>query len=218
MRSHTCNCSEDPVALKILRERLDDDLQKSKYLSDENIKLRSYNKRLIEYLRNLALLESESQLEGLMSEIDTLRLENDHLRQLLNLGTYSFNNEFSAEADNSNRSSLSEHSSFYLMTPPRSPAHLPPNGKVAARRTNTGRVGSSSPHPVTTASVSLQETQLDKLLPDIADVGPPMSPPPDTSRPAGTRRVASVDPSDSADAHEAEMGTQEVDHDLSSSH
>ncbi len=199
-----------------LRERVDDELRKSKCLLDVNTKLRADNNRLIKHLRNLAQGESESDVEALISEIDQLRMENDHLRNLLTLGTHPFPNEISSEADNYNRSLLSEHSSFYLMTPPRSPAHMNPTGKAVTRR--TGRVGTSSPSQINSASANIRDIQLEELLPDIADVGPPMSPPPDTSLPSTSRRVSSADTSDTVDAHEAEIGSQEVDHDLSSSH
>ncbi len=217
MRSNRCECSQEPDPHTKIREQLESEFAKSSSLLYENSRIKDEYGRVVQFLRQLLLKEDESEVELLSSEVMQLRTENDHLRNLLLLGTHSFANEISSEGDNYNKSLPSEHSSFYLMTPPRSPSHVHPHGKHPVRRGTSNRTGLISPPLVSPSTSIVHEIQLQGLLSDIADVGPPMSPPPDVSVSLPHRRDDPTDISDTADAKEAEKGTQDVDNDLSAS-
>ena len=200
-----------------MEDYLGEEKARSRALSEENLRIKRELRRVFGFLRSLSSSTDDVYIEFLTQENDQLRMENDHLRNLLLLGTHTFANEISSEADMHNKSLISEHSSFHLMTPPRSPSHGPLQGKIPIRRGTSSRTGVSSPPSVLPNSATAHDMQLEGLLADIADVGPPMSPPPDSSAPVVPRRVGPPDMNDSVDAAEAEKGSKDVDHDLSSS-
>ena len=217
LRSNVCKCSDSSQPVLNLKDQLQQEAAKSRALFEENSRIKMEYNRVIKSLRELLSRENESEIEILSHEVLKLRTENEHLRNLLRLGTHSFGSEISSDAENYNKSLLSEHSSFSLMTPPRSPAHVLSFNKQAVRRGTSNRTGVTSSPAAVLNPPSVHEIQLEGLLSDIADVGPPMSPPPDANAPMLPRCEGPRDISDSADAQEAEKGTKEVEHDLSSS-
>ena len=189
-------------------------MARSASLKREVARITAEFNRTVQFLRDLVLLETSSDVESLSLQIQELRCENESLRNLLGLANYAYKDEIVSDADS--RSLLSEPSSFHLMTPPRSPIHPSHGTRNAAKRIPGNRVGTSSPTHILQPPQTIPQMELDGLFADIADVGPPMSPPPDACGNLPQLKV-NKESNDSADAHEAEMGSQEVDHDLSSS-
>ncbi len=168
----------------------------------------------------LQLPNNSDTAKQLYLENELLRIENSHLRQLLQLATCSYHDAIKQQASEEIHHSChaSADSSLLLTTPPRSPPLEQGNSnRLAAKRSQTSRLQREP-------SIGSQECRVQaptivlRDIDDIADVGPPLSPPPVSNmRAVGASHSSSthiIDPCDASDNEEASVGSYEIDHDL----
>ena len=185
-------------------------------LREVNSQLYTSHKKAVKLLREILSDPRGDSTQALEHENEILRLQNQHLRDILLLANYDFSAELVHE---SMKNCASEASSFLLTTPPRSPVNN--NRNNTKRHQSASRSAASSPTRLgvsSMVSVRLQAPTLfiDDFMPDVADVGPPMSPPPNAPpRPISPPQPPTKDQNDLQDAQEAQEGAEEVDHDLS---
>ena len=175
-------------------------------LADANRKLHARLLRSHVTMQHAAFLPESTDLDYLTLQNEALRVENQHLRDLVRLAQYEFKDEIQMDHEHSAQlHPQSEASSFMLTTPPRSPI----SGLLIHRqqlRRNVSSASSIQTPPIRPPTVVIDEPIID----DIADVGPPMSPP----------NVQRVEPprtiNEAIDTREAQQISDEVDHDLGS--
>ena len=181
---------------------------------EDNKRLREENRILLsKVMQSRSLLElavAEPQPDTLSQTyflISQLQTENESLRSLLWLSnSESLDAQGHLYANGSHfptSPSLQSLSSFHLTTPPRSP---PTNTQRKADYSNRIRIETSVSQPAIFNEPDLTS--------DIADIGPPMSPP--TGGYEGNRRRQSTDETEAERSDRAEFiqGTQEVDEHL----
>jgi hypothetical protein len=216
LRTRQLEPAANPVEVTFLTDRLakaEHELQESQSV---NAKLHKAHSAAVRLLREVSLQSQGDFVECLVNENRLLEMENKHVRDLLLLATHDFSPELAQE---SIKSSASEASSFLLTTPPRSPVHNIRNNSRRIFSANKSAVTSPS-RPTQMPPVPSARFQPPSLIVgdlDVADVGPPMSPPPNAS-PREIRRLNQPppkDPNDAQDAQDAQEGAEEVDHDLS---
>ncbi len=216
LRTQNPSCTSHFHEIHILTER---------YLQAESeiIELRKVNRRLydahnkaVELLKEVATAPKPGYERALVNENRLLRQENQHLRDILLLADYDFATELVQE---SIKNCASEASSFLLTTPPRSPVHNHRNNTRKPHSASGTAVSSPARSSVSTAVSTRNQPPsiaIEDFVPDVADVGPPMSPPPNAPpRKINPPQLPIRDPNDIQDAQEAQEGAEEVDHDLS---
>lgn len=153
-------------------------------------------------------------VKSVFYENESLRIENAHLRELLRLATHDYQDTIKRTTDELHHSGhASADSSILLTTPPRSPplehgfAQKHPSRRNISSKGLRGAVSNIREGHIPAPTIALH------AFDDIADVGPPLSPPPSSS----SRHIVtkpSVDPCDASDSAEASAGSHEVDQDL----
>ena len=196
----------------ILEDRLRNEEAHRREVENVNRKLFRQYRELLKFVNDLANNGEIDSLQTLEMENKQLRIENQHLRDLLELANHDFSAELASDIP---KGSSSEVCSFLLTTPPRSPTH---GNKYPTNRRNPPRSTTASPNRVTTNQARLQPPAIitEDFIPDIADVGPPMSPPPHVQqKKISAPHITASDPNEAIDAQEAQEGAEEVEHDLS---
>jgi hypothetical protein len=159
----------------------------------------------------------EIHIERLEAQNQHLTVENKHLRDLLRLAEHEYPVDLLRGWDESlRRSQAPSEASILLTTPPRSPscgrpAHQPcTRGATRHNQEAAAATTVRAPSPRATPSIdsyTLQEAD------DIADVGPPLSPPP-VARMEPTVTDYAPSASDVSDSEEANEASHVVDNEL----
>ena len=201
-------CKHKPVrstdASLTFREELESERSYSSRLRRENEELRQKLSKSMELLKSGLFAGTDIQTSAERAELASLRQEVTHLRDLLRLGTESFDQQTMNSSDGSKCGLFPETAPSNPATPPRSPRM----GRADESRSTTSRE-----HQV--ASVQTDQLLLEGNMDyasDITDVGPPMSPNGQTA----PRREMSPDESeaDRIDSEEIRVSYREVDNDL----
>lgn len=179
-------------------------------MRDEIYRLKSHIAAVLQHM------DSPDDVNQLLQENERLRIENSNLRELLRLARYSYEEEITQSRQESHSLlHVPSESSILLTTPPRSPPPLGHNRPLSRRSTtqisDCGHMTNPDSSNPDNAQATSSLGSSDVL--DIADVGPPLSPPPSV-RPCSP--TITEDPCSAIDIQEATEASQEVDHDLAS--
>ena len=154
-------------------------------------------------------VEVEAELAG-------LRTEAGDLRRILELREYDYGMEIHDDIARSSAimSPSQPSSSFLLTTPPRSPPVGSQPIRPRTRRTQDSSA-ITSPNPNESVMVSQARPIItDEPMDDIADVGPPMSPPSSSKSPSRAMSPVEELEAERSDREDLKKGTLEVEHDL----